>query len=531
MFAVVIVGTEEQISEPYATGELASIAAREMNEGARASGIAVRYRVKKLDDPAPSSAWEDRETARFMSDEYKPVPWYQEAWARDPADRYSLGGKFKHFAHVAHGNNSMVAFTADNSAGVRDTQRRMRPGRYLERYFADVLSADQIREWCAAWSADNEDIALQYATTPKDIERVYTNGPDSCMSHDASDYESPCHPVRVYGAGDLSVAYIERDERITARVLLWPAKKIVGRIYGDLDRMVPLLRDAGYTDIETRQDYNGTWGDFEGAKLLRIEQDDGRFVCPWLDNPNCRVSDDGSHLVISRRGEYDGQETDGLIGEEQGNTCEHCDNRMSDDDSYRVGDETWCESCYNDDSFGCNDCNNVLAGSPDYTDRHGNDICEECAREYETCAECNETTHSDDCTYSELDNATYCDGCYRDLNETPCGERTREDPATACDCQECTDHARDNFALADGNTPAPREEPSDRWFPVRLKPTSPTVFCVEQYELPLREHQYHLRNARAARGYHIPIYDDPESVLSYMEMPQPHPLDQMLAAD
>ena len=111
----------------------------------------------------------------------------------------------------------MVAFTEDAAKGAADRQTRLKVGVYLTRYFGDVLSSDAIRDIATAFTAEREEHTIMFAATADEIERVYTSGPHSCMAHAASDYASSIHPVRVYAAGDLQVAYIERDGNITAR--------------------------------------------------------------------------------------------------------------------------------------------------------------------------------------------------------------------------------------------------------------------------------------------------------------------------
>src|SRR5690606_7560176 len=111
------------------------------------------------------------------------------------------------------------------------------------------------------------------AATPDDIENVYLKGPNSCMSHDLSEFSSPEHPTRVYGDSDLQVAYIVNSSgNISARVLVWPEKKLYGRIYGDEDRMSDMLEEAGYER-----------GDLDGARIRRIPIRDRQYVMPYLD--------------------------------------------------------------------------------------------------------------------------------------------------------------------------------------------------------------------------------------------------------
>src|SRR5690606_35167214 len=76
------------------------------------------------------------------------------------------------------------------------------------------------------------------------------------------------------------------------------------------------LRKMGYTSHEEG-------GSFEGAKLLRIEED-GSVLCPYIDG-GYMITDTGEHLVMGDNGEYDADRTDGYL--------------------YEPGDYWYCEAC------------------------------------------------------------------------------------------------------------------------------------------------------------------------------------------
>ena len=227
------------------------------------------------------NAWKVREGDRFRDGTYTRLPWHEAPWY--------LGAPAQddHFAHVSKDRDGMVAFTLDATKGAADIQTRIKPGRYLTRYFSDVLSWREIEEFAQEFAGLHENNELLFAHTSDEIEQVYLDGPSSCMSKPARHYDSPIHPVRVYGAGDLAVAYIKSGDSIGARVLCWPAKKLYSRIYGDDCRLRPLLDAAGYDH-----------GELYGARMLRIEADHGGFVVPYLDGCNS-AGDNGEYLVIS----------------------------------------------------------------------------------------------------------------------------------------------------------------------------------------------------------------------------------------
>jgi hypothetical protein len=309
-----------------------------------------QYAVRPAGDPN----WRDRELKRFDDGTYKRVPWPD--WVV-----CELNSRFPdHFLHVSVKDPTKVSFTETPEKGEVDRQSApMAPGRYLERYaryWSDAqnrrfyngeprsgmvpegepwLDAQQIRQYASMLLPPEP---LKFATTPDEIERVYVEGPNSCMSHDASSYESSCHPVRVYGAGDLAVAYLQVGGTISGRALCWPEKKRYIRIYGDEHRMELALSDAGYE-----------YGSLSGAKLLRIE-DSGGIVCPYIDRDG-NVEDCGDHLRISRHGGLDAQSTNGLI--QCGTPCDACGEPVPDDDICWFHDTAYCSSCHDDRTFYC----------------------------------------------------------------------------------------------------------------------------------------------------------------------------------
>jgi hypothetical protein len=286
--------------------------------------------------------WELREQLRFATNRYQPVPWSDDL-APIPA----------HYLHLSTDKAGFVAFTPNGAKGAADLQTVMKPGRYLTRFYPD-LPAHRIRD---IQSAVHRATELKFAVTPDAIEDVYTRGPTSCMSSDASEYESPCHPVRVYGNSDLQLAYItDADGDPTARALVWPDKKLHGRIYGDAALLAHLLKAAGYTR-----------GELEGARIRRINQDTYTVVLPYIDGIKSFGVLDNTWLVIG--GDHDAESTTGLAPIRALATCEHCSDKVPEADTGCVNGECWCQSCrdthtfisdYSGDLFPASTCQDVI---------------------------------------------------------------------------------------------------------------------------------------------------------------------------
>lgn len=275
---------------------------------------------------ADDGSWQERERGRFADGSYLPLPWVDLPWFTRPETAL-------HFAHISTEDGAKIAYTDDAVKGQSDRQTRIKPGKYLARFYADVLSTEEIARLSAEYSKAYETNELRFASTADDWERVYTDGPSSCMSYAAHRYSSPSHPVRVYAGPDLQLAYLEREGRITARAIVWPSKNLFSRIYGDETRLADLLDDAGYKK-----------GSLRGARLIRKETDNG-FVMPYVDYISS-ASDDGEFIVLDDGGDITTDNTNGLS--EEGERCSNCECHVSRDDGRCTDDGFYCDDCYSE---------------------------------------------------------------------------------------------------------------------------------------------------------------------------------------
>lgn len=208
--------------------------------------------------------------AEYHSKLYDPLPWKDEF---KPIDG--------HYAKMSVKFPGTVSFYENEQRRAIGRRLCMKPGRYLTKYYPH-LDLQVIRAWAA--KADNQ-AKLNFAATPEDIESVYLVGPTSCMAHPTTEYNGQEHPTAAYGNSDLQIAYIgDKDKKVSARAVVWPEKKLVGRIYGDWDRMIPLLKAEGY-DIQNEKHPNDYYHRMDGARLRVIEDENnkGRLICPYID--------------------------------------------------------------------------------------------------------------------------------------------------------------------------------------------------------------------------------------------------------
>ena len=298
--------------------------------------------------------WREREAIKFTNGEYE-IPEWMTIYSYVPFNQ-------EHFVHVSKRDPSKIAFTQDADKGERDIQTIMRVGSYLKQY--TDLSDTSIRDMALMHANKYAKKTMHIAETADDIERVFTNGPNSCMSKDASRFASSCHPVRVYGDSDIALAYLkDDDDNITARSLIYKSAMIHNRIYGDYERLKSCLIDAGYNDH----------GSFNGAYIRKIICDDNnRLVLPYLDGVQALTrshSRGDDWLKISDQGDIYATNTDGL---ESGAECEQCGDSVNQDDVSPVyvnrrHTRDWCSSCRDEHAFYCDGIGETVSNDCEIT--------------------------------------------------------------------------------------------------------------------------------------------------------------------
>lgn len=415
--------------------------------------ITFRASDSEMDD------WKHREYYRFKDGEYVRVPWHE----RERPDIKKI-----HYAHLSIDKAGMVAYTPDVEAGVNDKQTRVTPGRYLERFYSDTFTREEIAAYVAEVSGSFSDFKL--ARTTEDIRKVYRGGPSSCMGggpmHTDQYWNSANldghDPTDVYAApSDLAVAYFGPIDHPSQRSVVWPERKTFQRIYGSgpLER---LLRNAGYTNCDP-----------SGARILNISVH-GSYLMPYVDGCEHASYVSEQFLRLDFDGDIDTQVTRGYSGEDEnsddyiscdrcgahvhvdlacGDYCESCDSErwycdgceetyFDNERCTSIGDGNYCRSCTRERTTECADehCshrwieeNEFSTDERDERARHDlKDLCRECASRYtwcdaceqahdeETCPDCGRSPRCEKTIDLLLEGLAHDDRIGADENDLPC---------------------------------------------------------------------------------------------------------------
>lgn len=244
--------------------------------------------------------WKQREANRFENGDYKRVTLLEERGLTID----------DHFVHYSTKTCSDLAYTKNEEKGRLDLQTKTSLAGYLEVFFSAKVSPKEIREL----SEQNELLFLndevKFAITPDEIERVYTRpsesniaGANSCMRSPARQYTDNVHPTRVYGAGDLAVAYLtDEDNRVTDRALCWPDRKIYSRVYGKANNLHTYLKKLGFKKSLYYGESKSDEFSFDGAKLLAIpvKRDPESYIVPYIDELDVNLAEQNGFLVFSK---------------------------------------------------------------------------------------------------------------------------------------------------------------------------------------------------------------------------------------
>ena len=354
-----------------------------------------RFQPRKIESATVDTAWHKREEERFLSGEYIPLA----SELTIAANIFETKTNSKLFAHISKKNPSLIAYTKDAIKGAQDKQSLLSIEAFVKLVCPN--NSQEIHDYLIKLQTNHAKAhapqPFKLATTPDDIEQVYTNYDESkekvagsCMRYGRDELNfsnrnwpkvngERFQPVRVYGAGDIAVAYMTNgDGETIARALCWPDKKLYSRMYADNDSLHNALQAAGY---EKSYYYNSDKSkSFIGARLLKIESDNGELIAPYLDELGY-IDDSGDYLTMTSYSEHECRELTGTVKGEPEPTpesdescCEHCgDSYDADDltmvytDSRQRSGEAWCDHCRSNNAFYCEGEREYFSDSVDHT--------------------------------------------------------------------------------------------------------------------------------------------------------------------
>lgn len=270
-----------------------------------------------------------------VGESWKGTPWDSEEWAM--GDYYWV-----HAAHISESDAGLVAFNLSNDKMRRNIQTKMKPGRYLQRFYGHVLSDEDIKYWSSKFSALAEGPVLHFidndtwAGSTSELEdawiNIYRRGPHSCMKGKDA--------VRVYAmkGNHLALAYWEFEGSIVGRCIVRNDEREWIRCYSDsgvisIETLEQRITNAGYKESRN----------LEGIRVQKIEYNPG-WVMPYLDGRAQMVEDQGSYFVITDNGEYECCNTSGYI---EGLSCSCCGGACYEDELTYVeaADGSVCSGC------------------------------------------------------------------------------------------------------------------------------------------------------------------------------------------
>jgi hypothetical protein len=291
-----------------------------------------------------------REAYRFINGNYTPALLVSQLHRIADTDRNDelcsrVQSLWWHFPHISIDEPSMVAYTPNPEYGVRDRQVRTKVGRYLQQFYGDLITSEQIR----SMANGTKQLDLEFDS---DIRAAYLrggrDGVTSCMTHPVGhcnySIRGAYHPVDVYLTGEFKVALLHDgfNNEICARALVYEPSRVFVRCYGrEANTLQDRLTEKGYSE------QNG-WDD--GIRLRLIRDDDDKVVVPYMDGRTQSASieyhDGKEWLVVNRSGDVDMSTTCGIWEEEETQYCDECQ------DSVQCGEDDMEYSSYHGMNIG-----------------------------------------------------------------------------------------------------------------------------------------------------------------------------------
>jgi hypothetical protein len=244
-----------------------------------------------LTEGAVTGFWAIREGLRFVDKTYQTMRNFTPTTQADKDLLVYLTTKFPlHFVHISKDQPGYIAYTPDATYGKQDRRLKTTPGRYLRKFFPELTDI-QLQRLTDAFRYRFGVEDINWATTCSEKQRVYIEGPHSCMAYNPGNekdwnarFGSHVHPVEAYDVPWIKIAYLVRDGKINSRCLVYenPTDSNDKR----------WIRSYGDEILRLKLEANGyKHGSLNGALLKRIPamMKDGHllpstWVVPYIDD-------------------------------------------------------------------------------------------------------------------------------------------------------------------------------------------------------------------------------------------------------
>ena len=172
----------------------------------------------------------------------------------------------------------------------------------------------------------------------------------SCMRYDFDNL--PMHPAEAYASGDFTIVYaLDQNDLVAGRCVVYTnnVPPQAGPVYGVSEQALDCIQER----LEAMGACTGHDASWVGAHLKRVEYDGG-FIGPYLDLTPQSLADIGDYLEVSRCGEIDASQYNGVLGGHHTSCCQ-CNENLSEDEYWysEYTSEHYCESCYYDEHVYC----------------------------------------------------------------------------------------------------------------------------------------------------------------------------------
>ena len=271
------------------------------------------------------------------------------------------------------------------------------------------------RDFTVHVSKEADDFRLAYAGEQSPNENIDTTPYRKHLAHSCMRYDFdnlPMHPAEAYASGDFTIVYAtDQNDLVAGRCVVYTANQPphAGPVYGVSEQAIDCIEER-LAFMGARTGHDACW---IGAKLRRVEYDGG-YIGPYLDLTPQSLADMCDYLEVSRHGEIDASQYNGVLGDHH-TTCSQCSERLSEDEYWysEYTSEHYCESCYYDEHVYCDYLGDtvhtdqtITCWRVGYGGQHETvSVYEGIINDGDTFIECtdNEYWHIDDIVYCECD--------------------------------------------------------------------------------------------------------------------------------